>query len=93
MITFILLMVLWTLVWLLHLNGLPAHRHQNPCHLPPASRFQRHLLHIIPIIGLVSACLMDGLDGLFLWAFTAPITGILLGMILPLCQPSRPSRH
>ncbi|MCX5615544.1 hypothetical protein NQF87_00905 [Bombella sp. TMW 2.2559] len=88
MMTLALLAILWTLVWLLHLNGLPAYRRQNPCHLPPASRFQNHLLRLLPVLALVSACLMDGLDGLFLWAFTAPVTGILLGIILPLCVPA-----
>lgn len=87
MTTFVILIILWTLVWLLHLNNLPAYRRQNPCHLPPASKVQCSLLVTIPSIGLASAYLMDGLDGLFLWAFTAPITGILLGMILPLCLP------
>lgn len=87
MITFVILIILWTLVWLLHLNSLPAYRRQNPCHLPPASKVQRSLLVTIPSIGLASAYLMGGLDGLFLWAFTAPVTGILLGMVLPLCLP------
>ncbi|MUH02529.1 hypothetical protein GM609_03295 [Bombella sp. ESL0387] len=77
------LMGLWAAVWLLHLNRLPTYRRQNPCHLPPAGTLQT-LLHLaLPAAGLTGACLLEGLDGLFLWAFTAPATGFLLGLTLP----------
>lgn len=92
MISFFLLAGLWTMIWLLHLNGLPDYRRQNPCRLPPDDRMQRHVRRVLPATGLAGACLLDGLDGLFLWAFTAPVTGIALGMALPFGRAVRETR-
>lgn len=89
MTTLFMLLALWGLVWLLYLNSLPPYRRQNPCHLPPDTPLLRHLRKTLPLIGLAGACIMNGLDGLFLWGFTAPVMGILLGVVLPSCFPAR----
>lgn len=94
MILSLILMSLWTIIWLLYLNQLPAHRRRNPCRLPPANALQKYLRLLLLPCSLTTAYLLNGLDGLFLWAFTAPLTGFLLALILPYPQhPNRPHRR
>lgn len=90
MILSLILMSLWAVIWLLYLNQLPSYRRQNPCHLPPAGTLQKYLRLLLPVCGLTMAYLLNGLDGLFLWAFTAPLTGFLLAMLLSYLQPPSP---
>lgn len=83
MMTFLLLITLWGAVWLCYLNNLPPYRRQNPCHLPPPGPLQHSIRLAGPFITLALSYSLAGLDGLFLWGFSAPLTGALLGITLP----------
>ncbi|MCX5613936.1 hypothetical protein [Bombella saccharophila] len=83
MITLLILLPLWGFIGLCYLNSLPPHRRQNPCHLPRSTPWQRSCYIAGPFIALALSYRLAGLDGLFLWGFSAPLMGIVLGITLP----------
>ncbi|MXV57050.1 MULTISPECIES: hypothetical protein [unclassified Saccharibacter] len=73
MITLCLSLLGWGLACLFHLSVQPSYRRRALYRFPYSLSVQRFLRLLCPTLALFGSCLYEGIVGLFIWSFSAPL--------------------